>query len=633
MSDKTYIILKKLGWTLFFLLIFLNIINTIFFIKDKVFIKGLPFELNNGKVENIKDSTLIDILENKIVIKVDTFQTIIKTEDISASQDTSNIKVSGSFMGDFKAGWEADYNEVESNISKIIRERDFIEITYQDTLSNLVDNTTIQTISTYDIDELIFLLIRIVIVLFIFFNSYLLLKFSRVKENILIMFFFLLLPFAFPNDLPISSISNIWKFFISPFWGILFYHFIIKKVSHHTKLKKLYVISFFIFLIIFLLFNTFIKTESIRILIYIWSMFWMFKGFIILRKEYKKTQSIENKRLFSAFMGIFISVISIFFIIVIIVFASLIFGASKLFEFEIINNIPDFIGIIIVIIITIPMLAIFIGFLWFLGSFTWSLLTGTVLDVKIRSTLIYAIVGVVVITIFGLIDYSLGELLQTLFGKFMGSEFVAGIPATIALLAVFNPVRNKVEKIVDNKLNTSELDFLEKTGTFTENLSEEGVVEGFEEYICENLIHRLPIEKVALISFDKEMNDYKFNEIRGSNVIENSIVEDEKSILKGKPIIQSYDKLSDNPQDISSFPFIIPIIYDAEQKWYLALGKKNDGSIYNKNDEKAFTKLTDKIKLSLKFILAYEDIVNNKYVREIEKYKKENAELKAKLDK
>jgi len=45
----------------------------------------------------------------------------------------------------------------------------------------------------------------------------------------------------------------------------------------------------------------------------------------------------------------------------------------------------------------------------------------------------------------------------------------------------------------------------------------------------------------------------------------------------------------------------------------LALGKKIDGSAYTKKDEEALTKLADKIKLSLKFILAYEQIINNRY--------------------
>ncbi len=283
-------------------------------------------------------------------------------------------------------------------------------------------------------------------------------------------------------------------------------------------------------------------------------------------------------------------------------------------------------------------LGFFVGILWFFGSFTWSLLTGTVLDVKIRSTLIYTIVGLVFVTIFGFVDYTLGELLQSLFGNFIGSEFIAGIPATIGLLAFFNPIRNKVESIVDTKLNTSDLDFLEKTDTFTNNLSGESVIEGFEEYICENLIHRLPIKKVALVSFDKDLNYFKFNEIRGSDVEENSKVEDIHSILSNNEIYESYI-INEDQQEISSFSMVVPIIFEEDYKWFLALGKKYDGTAYSKKDEKAFLKLANKINLSLKFILAYDDIVHNRYIKTIrekdlliEKYEKQLNELENKFE-
>jgi len=65
---------------------------------------------------------------------------------------------------------------------------------------------------------------------------------------------------------------------------------------------------------------------------------------------------------------------------------------------------------------------------------------------------------------------------------------------------------------------------------------------------------------------------------------------------------------------------IIPIINDPDHKWFLALGKKADKSLYNKKDELALVQLTDRIKLSLKFILAYEDIVNKKYQQTISKH-------------
>ena len=168
--------------------------------------------------------------------------------------------------------------------------------------------------------------------------------------------------------------------------------------------------------------------------------------------------------------------------------------------------------------------------------------------------------------------------------------------------------------------STSELDFLEKTETFTHNISEEGVLEGFEEYICENLMHRLKLNKVALVSYDKDMKAYKFNEIRGSDVIENSKVDDVHLLLLENKIQKNNKALNEDPQEISSFPMIIPIINDPDHKWFLALGKKSDKSLYSKKDEQALVQLAERIKLSLKFILAYEEIVNKKYHRTIAKH-------------
>ena len=65
---------------------------------------------------------------------------------------------------------------------------------------------------------------------------------------------------------------------------------------------------------------------------------------------------------------------------------------------------------------------------------------------------------------------------------------------------------------------------------------------------------------------------------------------------------------------------IIPIIHDLDHKWFLALGKKADKSLYSKKDEQALVQLTERIKLSLKFILAYEEIVNKKYHQTIAKH-------------
>ncbi|MCK4695191.1 MAG: hypothetical protein KAT74_05495, partial [Candidatus Cloacimonetes bacterium] len=575
MSVKTYKIFKRIAWYLFFLFLFLNVFNWIFSINEDVFIKKLPFDLKKGYAENIQYPALANILNNKIITYVDTIKTFIPSGQSSISSKIFNHKFRFRLLG-YNKEFVSKESEIRTRIFEFVSTKDEVEITFHDIDTKESSSIIVETINTYDRSALLSLIFNIVFIFFIFFNTYLLLNFSQTRENIFIVFF--LLFFSCPEELPFLNLSNTITFLIIPFLGVLFYHFIVQKISPEKKLKVIYSLSLLLSISIYL-FYEFYKI-NLEFILFIWSIAWLLIGFILLWRSYKKTQLIELKRLINAFRGIVISLVSISIGAILVVIFTYFTSGSSGFQ------IYSFYMIILMILIICAGLGFFVGILWFFGSFTWSLLTGTVLDVKIRSTLIYTIVGLVFVTIFGFVDYTLGELLQSLFGNFIGSEFIAGIPATIGLLAFFNPIRNKVESIVDTKLNTSDLDFLEKTDTFTNNLSGESVIEGFEEYICENLIHRLPIKKVALVSFDKELNYFKFNEIRGSDVKENSKVEDIHSILSNNEIYESYI-INEDQQEISSFSMVVPIIFEEDYKWFLALGKKNDGTAYSKKDEKA----------------------------------------------
>jgi len=692
-SDNNYKILKKCAWILFFILLALSLADLILEISEDAMMKTLPFKQENGLVIETTDDSLLNIFENKIITKIDTFEIkpsssetedgtesgtgnldlfrsessisladlilaisedatmktlpfkqenglVVETTDdsllntfenkIITKIDTFEIKPSSAETEDGTESGTGNLDLFRSESSRGIQinvnsdyqkvDGDSVEVVLKDTLTDVSEHRYIKTDSELNRIGIISIAGNLALMVFAFFNAFLLLKYSSAKENILIVYFVLFLITPSPSSILTKPLLYIWAILLSPFWGILFYHFMVLKAEAKKNIKKLYLVSTIIFVIGYIL--SIIIKESFDF-IHIWSAWWMLKGFLLLRKEYKKTRSIELRRLWGAFSGIGVSMISIILIFAIAVVIALFAGISSLTGLSmLIKSYSEILGILIAIIVLIPILGVFLGFLWFLGSFTWSLLTGTAMGVKIRSTLIYTITGVFFVVIFGLIDYSLGEILQGLFGKFVGSEFIAGIPITIGMIALFNPVRNKIEKLVDGKLNTSELDFLEKTESFTNNISEEGVLEGFEEYICENLMQRLKLTKVALISYEKEMKAYKYNEIRGSDVIENSKVDDVHLVLLENKIQRNYSALNEDPQEVSSFSLIVPIIHDPDHKWFLALGEKSDKSLYNKKDEQALVQLTERIKLSLKFILAYEEIVAKKYHQTIAKHEK-----------
>ena len=625
-SDKIINGLKRSAWAVFFIVLGLESVNLVFREKAKLYHNRLPFELQDSVAVNFTQDGLDSLFTDKVITRLDTILLhksssdssgdVIETQSGPVVMYKSDRFISISIDNDDKTGTDTEKwsEELAGRIDDYIQGKAEVLIELKDLNTGATEIHKIKLHRTLNTDEIYLMSGLLLVLIFTFFNSYLLLRYSQTDENILIVYFLIFLVAPSLNYLPVEIISDLWEKLISPFWGIFFFHFVIVTLRADTSVKKLYVRSAIIFASVFAA-GFFKFGDILEIVLYIWPAFWVLKAILLLRKEYKNSQKIEYRRLLSAFSGLSISGIGIAIAIGgALLLVTVLPGIHLLIDNDFLSKI---IGLILGLSIAGGVLIVLIGILWFFGSFTWSLLTGTALDVKIRSTLIYTIVGIVFVTVFGLIDYSLGELLQYLFGKFVGSEFIAGIPGTIVLISLFVPIRNRVERLVDNKLNTSELDFLERTDTFTKNLTNEGVVEGFEEYICDNLIEQLPIDKVALISYDPKMGGYKFNEVRGSEVIENSKVIDSKNVLNGSLIQDIHENTVEDQQDISSFSLVIPIIYEDEHKWFLALGKKKDRSIYNKNDLMSFARLVDKIKLSLKFILVYEDIINGKYEQKI----------------
>lgn len=604
---KKKISLKLIDRILFLVIlfsVFAGLINIILDCKDNIIYKTLPFKLRGNTIIDVADKSDYKYLDWSI-IKIDTLDvdmSIIKIEGEDTTEIVKYLKPIGQIFVNYIVP-HIIKNKGTSNL--IIENHDATERT----------TINIENINTLNIPFFGKTLILIILYFFVIFNSILLLLYSKQWENRLIILFLLALFLPIAKTLFPPAYINLWQGTFSPFWGLFFYHFISLKIDKKINIRKLYIITIVLLFLSFLIGGWGLNNS----IAFVWAIFWFIKGYLLLKNNVKNDKTnLPLKRLFAAFKGIQISLISVLTFLICMFLVGLLTGIFfAAGSGGIVENNMSALLIVILLIVFLPTISFFLGIIWFLGSFTWSLLTGTVMDVSIRSTLIYSMVGVIFVIIFGMADYMLGELLQNIFGNFIGSEFIAGIPATISLLLFFNPLRNRIEGFVDKKLNSTELQFLENTDTFTKNLSEEGVLEGFEEYICDNLYDKLSLNKIALIAFDQQKETYRFNEIRGSDVIENSLVEDKFSYLSVNDVVRINKLKSSVAQDISSFQLLIPIINECDIKWWLALGTRIDDLPYTKNDIEALIKLTDQIKLSLKFILIYEDIVEKKILRKI----------------
>ncbi|MCD6177140.1 MAG: hypothetical protein J7K29_04810, partial [Candidatus Cloacimonetes bacterium] len=311
MSESIYKILKKCAWILFFVLLVLCLANIILSLTGNLFQKTLPFKHVNGKVIETTDDALNKLFKNKEITKIDTVaisQNVMEAKNFEENDEseTSNLVL---FRTESNHGIQINFDsDFEST------DKDSVEITLKDTLTNISEHRFVQTNSEYNKMEILNIAGNFALLIFAFFNSFILLKYSSAKENVLIVFFILFLITPPPSLILDKQFLYVWTILLSPFWGILFYHFMVLKVDVEKKIKKLYIISTIIFLIGYILSLLFKEGFDF---IHLWSAFWMFKGFLLLRKEYKKSRSIELRRLWGAFSGIGVSMISFILIFVI----------------------------------------------------------------------------------------------------------------------------------------------------------------------------------------------------------------------------------------------------------------------------------------------------------------------------
>lgn len=616
-GNELYKKLNTITIIFFWALLVINLFNLVISTYDNLFVRELPFQLKDGKAIDFHSAELEEELAGADIIKIDTLNVL----PISVPRVVDmELNLGTIFTISPSEAESAVPKTLQENIREHIDDKEEVRVYYRSEGESEISETTIETVAKMNYATLISFFFTFVLFFLIFFSAYLLIHHSEAKENVLIVFFLLIL--VIPEGVRFFPQLRYFNYFCTAFLGLLFYHFICLKIQKGNPFPSLYIISLFLGLSVISF--DFIVGMKLDYLLYIWTFILFVLAFIKLTRFYKKNRIPELRRLINAFGGLFYGLMALAVIAFIVV---LLIGANTF-----LSNTAWLmtINVVLAFLIVLLLLAFLFGFIWFLGAFTWSLLSGTVLDVKIRSTLIYSIVGILLVTLFGFIDYTLGELIQDYFGQFIGSKFMAGIPAAIGLLVVFNPLREKVEKVVDKKLNTNELDFLQVTETLAEELSSDEMIEGFEEYLCTALYKKLDISKIAIIKYDRAANRYRFRDIRGTDLPKNSIVSDTKGILSQNKIIRRYGEKLVPEDDVASFNLIIPVVYDAEMKVFLALGKKNDNSSYTKRDEEALQKLTDKVKLALQFIVSYEKVIHRKYDRQlkakqelIEKYREQ----------
>ena len=172
LSENNYEIIKKFAWILFFVLLVFSLANLALSISKNIFQRTLPFSIENGIVVQTTNDTLEVFFENKIITKIDT--SVIDRSPIEVGQtvESDNSGLSDRIIFSSQGiGINVDLDNPYEQVYK-----DSIEIVLKDTLTGLIEKQFVQVDSKLNKLGILGFAGNIALIIFAFFNSFLLLK-------------------------------------------------------------------------------------------------------------------------------------------------------------------------------------------------------------------------------------------------------------------------------------------------------------------------------------------------------------------------------------------------------------------------------------------------------------------------
>jgi len=155
-QDRLYLIGKIILWCFLIVLT----VNLALMISEGLTIRSLPFVLKNGEIMKYRDDSYRDLLSGKIVTAIDTLETFSSEPDETRDVESSGINLT------FDEDIETISILADIYYAQIIQGREYIEITYEDTLTDLATSCQVKTINVLDLIKFLEILTYIFFLIF-----------------------------------------------------------------------------------------------------------------------------------------------------------------------------------------------------------------------------------------------------------------------------------------------------------------------------------------------------------------------------------------------------------------------------------------------------------------------------------
>lgn len=222
---------------------------------------------------------------------------------------------------------------------------------------------------------------------------------------------------------------------------------------------------------------------------------------------------------------------------------------------------------------------------------------------------------------------------NVIFGKFkITNSPLFPLAFILAVLFFFNPIRNRVQKVIDRLFYRLEYNYQETVQKISEKMRSLLKLDEIGDYIIDTLVNSLFIESGAILLLNDNKNAYEF--LSGENYVSN----DSNHLLNAEDPI--FKKILDRKREITIFdiqkdPFfedvrescinlfnrigallMVPLIYENQLTGLITLGNKKSGKFFRREDINLISTLANQGAVAIENACMIKEVIEKERMEE-----------------
>lgn len=261
-------------------------------------------------------------------------------------------------------------------------------------------------------------------------------------------------------------------------------------------------------------------------------------------------------------------------------------------------------------------------------SLAYAIIKHRFMDVNfiLKRSAAFALISGFVVAAYFLLVVGLGKLVLFLTGS---SSQIVTIVATLLIAALFNPVKDRIQRFVETRFYPSRFSYREAVRRFNHQLVNVVDLDKLLELVSDFFVKEVAVSPVVIFTLSPDGQTFVPRRTSGVFVPEGFHLEREHTVLmqlaENRRLLdfsEQKNKLNLRPDELQKWQLLktellLPLLNRTQLMGFVSIGPKNNAEAFFKEDIELLDMLTDQVNISLENALLTEEL------REQDRLKKE----------